>query len=277
MKIFLDSKKLRNYQHSPRNYAHFLTENLLEVFISLDRANLLCEPLEIATNNPSDRFHEAYNIFGRYVGNRKVAKDTEITICPSPAMIWNERGRDDLERFARFVRDRVGVGDAAGKLLTYVRRKPHSLGRYFLNEEVVVRALRDIAEQSELEFRDVKLEDHSFESQLRIINQTKILIGLHGAAFSNSIFLQPNSISIQFWPNPKFNHFKFLQICDLIGVSHFEININKFSFPNFLSILRIPVFYIGDNPNRVRRDRVIIADVIKLKTEMSEILQNGAI
>lgn len=245
---------------------------MIELFIALDRANLLDQILEIETNSPSERYHEAFNIFGRYVGRRKLAEGADLAVCPSPAMRWSDEGCDDLRSFANFVRSRIGVGHETNNTLIYVRRRPHFLGRFYLNEEAVVRTLKCVAAQVQLEFRDVRLEDENFESQVKLMSETKVLVGLHGAAFANSIFCKPSSKIIQFWPDTKFKHEKFERISDLMQLSHSHLNVNRISFPNFLSLLRLPVCYNPKNRHRILRDRILLADTNRMYTEMCKIL-----
>lgn len=279
IKILFDTSLLENYRHSPNNYCHFIFYNLIELYTMLEAENLLHEKLEIYTNNPSDRFHRIYEIFGQYAGRQIGAEEPHFTFRANQTMFWKqanaETGYDRVKRFVEFVRDRVGGCEATNNVLTYVRRSPRLLGRFFVNEEAVVRTLNDVAAQNNLEFKAVKFEHETFASQIRLMSQTRMLIGLHGAAFANSIFCRPKTEIVQLWPHPGFRHARFERVSSQLDLSHSRINQNRLSAPNLLSILRLPIYYVRPNRQRIRRDRIIIANTCILRREVENLLADS--
>jgi hypothetical protein len=144
-----------------------------------------------------------------------------------------------------------------------------------VNEEAVVRTLNDVAAQNNLEFKAVKFEHETFASQIRLMSQTRMLIGLHGAAFANSIFCRPKTEIVQLWPHPGFRHARFERVSSQLDLSHSRINQNRLSAPNLLSILRLPIYYVRPNRQRIRRDRIIIANTCILRREVENLLADS--
>jgi capsular polysaccharide biosynthesis protein len=74
--------------------------------------------------------------------------------------------------------------------------------RRLLNEDEVWPLLRDAA------FERVWMEDLSFDEQVRLMGQTRVLFGLHGAGLTNMMFCPPGGEIVEIadlgFPNPNF-------------------------------------------------------------------------
>lgn len=86
------------------------------------------------------------------------------------------------------------------------------------------------------EFRNIKLEDHSFAEQINAFYHAKLIIGQHGAGLSNAVWMQPTSTLVEILHGRKFMHYKM--ISNAIGAQYFphfvtdacpEIDTTKFN------------------------------------------------
>jgi capsular polysaccharide biosynthesis protein len=76
----------------------------------------------------------------------------------------------------------------------YINRKDgHSL-RYIINEKEVEVKLKNKG------FKSLTMSDYSFIDQIKIFNNAKNIVGLHGAAFANLIFCKPNTNILEIKP-----------------------------------------------------------------------------
>ena len=117
--------------------------------------------------------------------------------------------REAFELTCRYVLKSFGItprhrSDSVNKITLISRHnyeKPFSsnlVARRISNEDEIVMALRKGF--SDAEVNKVKLEEMSVADQLRLIVETDILIGMHGAAFGWSIFLTPNAGMLELFP-----------------------------------------------------------------------------
>lgn len=84
-------------------------------------------------------------------------------------------------------------------------------------------------------FKIVIPEEYSFAQQVNFFNKAKIIVGIHGAAFTNIIFCKKNTKIIEFLTNDTGNQYKNLaKKCNLIYRAIIEINESKkLKYQNF--------------------------------------------
>ncbi|KAJ5376135.1 hypothetical protein N7509_013021 [Penicillium cosmopolitanum] len=68
----------------------------------------------------------------------------------------------------------------------------------------------------------------SFREQLKIIQQTDVLAGVHGAGLAHGTFLPPGSVMVEILPNTP-NHKGFRNMASLMGHSYFSTGVSKMS------------------------------------------------
>ncbi|CAI7678952.1 unnamed protein product [Penicillium pancosmium] len=68
----------------------------------------------------------------------------------------------------------------------------------------------------------------SFKEQLKIIQETDVLAGVHGAGLTHGIFLPPGSVMVEILPNNP-NHKGFRNVASLRGHSYFSTSVSKTS------------------------------------------------
>lgn len=83
--------------------------------------------------------------------------------------------------------------------ITLLVRNKHShgssIGRKLLNTDEVVRSLRTLGP-----VRKVAFEGLSLAAQMDVMTKTDVLVGVHGAGLSNSMFLHECGVLVEMWP-----------------------------------------------------------------------------
>ena len=69
------------------------------------------------------------------------------------------------------------------------------MGRQVLNPDGVVKALSTLGP-----VLNVSFDGQSLEYQLRVMQRTDFLVGVHGAGLSNGMFLDPCGVLVEMWP-----------------------------------------------------------------------------
>jgi len=175
-------------------YYHWLTE-------SLPRALILRQAFPDAVPLLPSRRYEGY------VGSLKALGFDDVAFFPdgSNALVENPVVTECAAQFATTepalllaVRDRVklGLGVVPAHVpfrRVYVSRRK-SRGRFVRNEEEVVQFLAKAG------FEEVCFEDLSFEAQVRLMDETRVLISIHGAALTNMMFMPPGGSILELLP-----------------------------------------------------------------------------
>ena len=71
-------------------------------------------------------------------------------------------------------------------------------------------------------FTFVTFENYSFEEQIKIIDNCELLVGIHGAGFTNMVFMNKNTkivdITPYYYSLPRTEEFKI--ICEILGLKN---------------------------------------------------------
>jgi len=70
-----------------------------------------------------------------------------------------------------------------------------SIGRKILNHDAVSEALSHLGQ-----VRRASFEEYALEKQLRVMQHSDVLVGVHGAGLSNSMFLHSCGLLVELWP-----------------------------------------------------------------------------
>lgn len=110
--------------------------------------------------------------------------------------------------------------------LTY-EKTPHNIITFILR-----RGTREITNINDVKkyllnykINYIYLEDHSICEQLKIISNTDILLGVHGAGLSWSIFMKSNSHLIEMFPGNNSNT-DYIRFCNLAKIKYTKLSIN---------------------------------------------------
>lgn len=138
----------------------------------------------------------------------------------------NERVRRIFTEFRDFSLDRLGLTNVTSTtdkiVITFIVR---STKRKIVNleelEETITSRWRDY-----VHVQMVNLEDHNLSDQIRIMRNTSILVGMHGAGIMNAMWLRDNSEVIEMFP---FKYYKptYELVCELLSIKrHVWVNDN---------------------------------------------------
>jgi len=128
-----------------------------------------------------------------------------------------------------------------GKETNNIFKKTGSERRYIMNHKEFVKYIKDYYPNKNI--INISTEYLPIFEQYYIFNNTKILIGQHGASFANIIFMKKNSIVIEIMCKERLNENWFLElskVCNNINYKQYLtdneiVNINLNDFGNFLN------------------------------------------
>jgi hypothetical protein len=100
--------------------------------------------------------------------------------------------------------------------------RAYSLRRKLLNEKKLFNQIKKYG------FKKVYFEKLSYEKQVELSKNCKIMIGYHGAGLTNSIFMKKNTHLIEIYNKYyKHEHFKLLSMCQNIKYKNFQCEDNN--------------------------------------------------
>ena len=112
--------------------------------------------------------------------------------------------------------DNTSNSDEDSLSLTFINRRNK---RKLINQDQYIERLK-----SELPHVDINIVDFAtltFKEQLRIVQDTDILIGVHGAGLTHEMFLQPGSTVVEILP-PNVHHKGFRNLANQMGHRYFS-------------------------------------------------------
>ena len=132
-----------------------------------------------------------------------------IKPSPPPDTKWIIGNRDLAEDFRLHVLKGAGLTPALPctelRRVTLISRQPYPerinrapLLRVIDNEEELLEGLQ--ARFPHMQISHIRLEQHSIERQLAIVNETDALVGMHGAGMSFSTLLPANAAVLEIFP-----------------------------------------------------------------------------
>ena len=128
--------------------------------------------------------------------------------------------------------------------ISHARNKHGMIQRKFANEDQLLSEMRE--DFPMFSVQAVQLENMSFEDQLKVILTTGILIGMHGAGLTHSLFLPQNAGLLEIFP-------KYINV----GNAHFRAiskwrKLHYLSWRNFQDYNELPDFYTYVSPTVVK-------------------------
>ena len=129
-----------------------------------------------------------------------------------------------MKKIREEVLSAAGVVPASPGLSVYISRKK-APKRKVENEDEVETFLHARG------FSSVFLEDLTFTEQVKLLYNTKILVGAHGAGMANIIFMQPGTQVLDF-THRDYHEFCFLNIANAVDVRLAQINSPGKSYEN---------------------------------------------
>jgi len=106
-------------------------------------------------------------------------------------------------------------------------RSSGSISRRISNEQEVISDISSaIAIFPGWEVRGVHLEAASIETQVALFHSTDVLIGVHGAALSHTLFMRRGTRLLELLP-PGFNRPHFVPMAESVGVTHIKYELHE--------------------------------------------------
>jgi len=133
-------------------------------------------------------------------------------VVPSLPRTGDYVSTESLQWLRRRVRNGVDGGSGHPERIYISRRDADS--RYIVNEEEVLERL------GEFGFSDYCLETLSFEEQVRLFENAEIVVGPHGAGFSNTIFAENADVLEVFGPRSLSHSLCYYSIANSLNLEY---------------------------------------------------------
>ena len=200
----------------------FTMEDYYNAFLIMAKFNLDPEETDIlfVDGHPSNALDSTWEtLFGNVI---RAGRLNESILYPN--LIWNIMGFNSplqeqyptiplLEQFRQFFltrhgiyRDKVLNCDKLTVLflwrrdyLAHPRNPSGKVSRKVKNEDELISAVTELLPAHDV--RGVQMDKYSMKMQLQFISETDILIGMHGAGLTHTLFLPPRAGLIEFYPN----------------------------------------------------------------------------
>ncbi|KAK2745274.1 hypothetical protein FQN57_003969 [Myotisia sp. PD_48] len=162
--------------------------------------------------------------------------------------------RSDLLRvFSNRVLDHYQVDRSKPReeqiVVTFIDRK----SRRLTHQESYLEALSK--NMSQIKVQSIDFAAIPFKEQLKVARATDVLVGVHGAGLTHSMFLREGSVVVEILPRD-FNHKGFLNVANLLGHSHFSVHASN----------------QNPQPSHLRRDKWHREDVFLEESRFQELM-----
>ena len=186
----VDDPYLVIHNHWSKGYHHWISEVLIKLLYLEESPN----NVQIAL--PEDYPEFAFQSLEVFSFKRilKIPVDHQIffknlTLIDNPSSgSFNPK---DIQKLREFFWKSYEVTPQLSSFL-YISRK-NMATRKIANESSLIPILKS------LNFSIIQPEEYTFEQQVRIFSQCKVLVSIHGAGLTNCIFMPPNSIIFEFY------------------------------------------------------------------------------
>jgi len=151
--------------------------------------------------------------------------------------------------------------------IIYIKRKGK---RYILNDNECIEVIQKMY-KDKYEIIIASFENLSFREQINLMNGCVLLIGCHGAGFTNTYFMNSGSILFELFPE-SFYVDCFKQICDKKSIKHYYMNGISSKPPPIT--LKDYMKHKGPNTSQFRssiRDVTFSVDIKLFKNNLSKI------
>jgi capsular polysaccharide biosynthesis protein len=180
-----------NYS-GPKGFAHWLCDGLTriaELNSSMNSYTVLLP--EYFKKEPL--YLESLSFFN--ITKIEYLKDDSLTKVPNlyvPSHICGTGNFNpaNLKKLRDIILPQIKSGNLLGEFIYISRAKSNR--RFVENEDEVIGLLKQYG------FMIVYMEEHSFTKQIEIISQAKIVMSIHGAALSLSMFMREQSVLFEF-------------------------------------------------------------------------------
>ena len=208
-------------------YYHFFIDILAQLQRKLFASNLSKEEFTLYYTGP---FKTLLPYFCDDIRPRETAPKGTPVLPKKGGLFWKE---------LREIRSVLTAGMPVNepKLITLVRRTTtRQLNNHW--------ELKAVLQQFGAEVVDVDTAAISFEDQIRLFSNSKLVVAAHGSALTNILFMQPGTSVVEINPDG-FTWYEYQKICDKLGLRHHFLDCD--AEPD-LAIPDDLVDYIGHRP-----------------------------
>lgn len=240
------------------NYYHFF----------VDKLKLALESVKSFSPEEMKRITIFYsgnqqNIFKYFFDNVQPYNTAPLDL---PLLERSVKRNNDLVEIAEHIIKSMDLREEGGDVITFIQRENF---RKLENSDEV----RKVLESLKMPIVDAFLHKMSFEDQVKLMRRTRLLVGPHGAGFTNMIFMKRGTVVLEFFPT-EFMRGPFKEMAQIHGINYFDvtgINLdpNRISKKEFMDL---PDKW-GKNIDITRRtrDANMRVDGDKLKDVLKEI------
>ncbi|KAG2512470.1 hypothetical protein JM16_007663 [Phytophthora kernoviae] len=145
--------------------------------------------------------------------------------CYANAMISDFR---DLALKSMFVMPRDAKTDPRRCLVTVISRRPYGgrrVQRVWQNEEEVLRLMRedykDAYRFGECEFQALEFVNMAIHDQIRVMLDSDVVIGMHGAGMVNVMWTRPKTLVVEIFPRARYR-WGYRNLCQYLGCRWYD-------------------------------------------------------
>ncbi|GMF24406.1 unnamed protein product [Phytophthora lilii] len=145
--------------------------------------------------------------------------------CYTNAMISNFR---DTSLKSMAVSPRNAKSDPRRCLVTVISRRPYGgrrVQRIWQNEDEVLLRMRedyhDAYRYGECEFQSLEFTNMTMHDQMRVIVDSDVVIGMHGAGMVNVMWTRPETLVVEIFPRQRYR-WGYRNICQYIGCRWYD-------------------------------------------------------
>lgn len=118
----------------------------------------------------------------------------------------------------------VAQKETTGIVITIISRRNYqgrTIQRRWLNEDEIVRLMRERYSGLDVKIQSIDFVQLSLAEQMRIVLQSDVLIGMHGAGMVNVIWSRPETLVVEIFPKKRFR-WGYRNLCQFLGCSWHE-------------------------------------------------------
>ena len=199
------------------NYYHFFVDFFAPFLFFIQKNNLNIENTFLHPNKFKHKFKFEYNSILKELGINQGFENMEI--------IHFDNKKVDTETIPYLIRfideykvSRLIKKETTKKIVFIKRRKEK---RSIINEEQLIKELKN---RYTYEVFDVYFEDLSFVDQVNIVCGCNLLVGCHGAGFTNLLFMNENSNVLDLVPEHCFQlEGCYSKLCSLKNINYYSL------------------------------------------------------
>ena len=194
------------------NYYHWHVDVLVRLMI-LRRAGISADAYVL--DNISGFHRETLNALG-ISGDKLIPAHDGLHLKPDRLIGCWETDWQAVRDVGMQLTKAFGCEAVRGDRRIFISRQ-RAKTRRLVNEEALLAALK--RHRFERHF----LEDYSVAEQVRLFREAEVIVGMHGAGLTNTIYCHPDTAVIELMPEGRSNHMLYPALSQKLGLSHWVV------------------------------------------------------